>query len=169
MNEPNHHIPLDVAHQVLEIFRITEPSNAYDRWVKPNGFELKDFDAVLFESLLVFSIDWRAWLQEELEDIAKGLAKLDIELELDLDEDGESGYIRCDGKQAFVSHNPDNDLGFGPIIRSVQTIIPSTTQFQSSPSNDGGDTEIFAVLPVKDWLELESVASTVAEYFFRPL
>src|SRR5205814_10192669 len=55
-----------------------------------NGYH---FSAVLFESPFVFIVDWRAWLREELEIIAKSLANLDVNLQLELDADGEAGYV----------------------------------------------------------------------------
>lgn len=68
--DANYCIPFDAAHKILAGFGITQPTRAYERWVKKDGFDLGDFHEVLFESPFVFIIDWRAWLREELETVA---------------------------------------------------------------------------------------------------
>jgi hypothetical protein len=40
-------IPLETAHKILATFGITSPTRAYERWVKDDGFDVKDFDEVL--------------------------------------------------------------------------------------------------------------------------
>lgn len=46
-------ISIDVAHRFLATFGITKPTKAYERWVKPNGFDLDDFHTVLFHTVLL--------------------------------------------------------------------------------------------------------------------
>jgi hypothetical protein len=82
------HIPLDVAHQVLATFGITEPTPLYERRVKPDGFVLDDLHEVLAsESRFFFGIDWRAALPYELTLIAAAVGELGGELRVDVPDD----------------------------------------------------------------------------------
>src|SRR5262245_15105239 len=109
MNPTTYRVPLETAHELLATFGITSPTGQYERWVKDDGFDLKDFDEVLFESPFVYILDWRAWLQEELETIATSLAKLGVELRTELDADGEAGHVSCDDRRVRVAYRPDSE------------------------------------------------------------
>lgn len=169
MDVADYRIPLDVAHKVLAAFGITRPTRAYERWVKEDGFDLKDFDAVLFESPFVFCIDWRAWLQEELESIAKALAPLGIQLVVELDETGESGVVSCGiDRRAEIAYRP-NDGDLDAVFRALQVVVPDNIEFRMSPDNAGSDTAVYAVLPKQEWAELEREAPKVIQQFFVKL
>lgn len=88
MNPETYRIPIEIAHKILATFGITSPTRAYERWVKNDGFDLKDFDEVLYESPFIFIVDWHACLQDELETIRDSLARLDVHLDLELDSVG---------------------------------------------------------------------------------
>jgi hypothetical protein len=170
MSTRGYRIPIDTAHKVLATFGITQPTRKYERWVKEDGFDLNDFNEVLFESPFVFIIDWRAWLQEELEAIAKTLALLNVRLEFELNEDGEAGYVRCRGSDRFpVSYRPNDSSDFDDVIRAVQAVVPENIGFRAGRENHGGDTWVYAVLPSNEWADLENLDRQVVDYFFVPL
>lgn len=121
MDPDRYRIPLETAHQILATFGITRPTRAYERWVKEDGFDLKDFDEVLFESPYIFVIDWRCYLHDELETIIRALARLDVQIRLDLDEEGESGFVVSpDGKRARVAYRPIDGPDFDHVPRSAK-------------------------------------------------
>jgi len=162
-------IPLEIAHQILGTFGITRPTRAYQRWVKEDGFDLQDFDEVLFESTFIFTIDWRASLQEELDSIRDSLDKIDAKLEVNLDKEGESGYVSCAGRRAPIAYRPSDESDFDLVVRALQSVVPNNVEFRASPDNDGSDTMVFAVLPRDEWAELERIAPDVIRYFFEPI
>src|SRR5262245_60537360 len=103
--DANYRIPIETAHTILATFGITKPTRAYERWVKPDGFDVKDFGDVLYESPFVFTVDWRAWLKEELETIAIALEKLGQSLRVELDEEGNHGFVvGANGRRAEVKY-----------------------------------------------------------------
>jgi hypothetical protein len=58
--------------QVLLAFGIDERTREYDRWIKDEGgpgagFDLDDFNEVLFDSPFILNVDWCDVLQEDLE------------------------------------------------------------------------------------------------------
>ena len=169
MNPETYRIPMDTAHKILATFGITRPTRAYERWVKDDGFDLSDFGEVLFESSFVFIIDWRAWLQEELDTIRASLGQLDVQLTLDLDDDGESGNVACDERRAAVAYRPNDESDFDDVIRGIQSAVPENIEFRASPCNGGSDTMVYAVLPADEWDDLENTARDVVNYFFVPL
>ena len=168
MDIVSHLIPLDVAHKVLATFGITQPTRIYERWVKLDGFDLKDFGEVLFESPFIFVTDWRAWLQEELETIAEALSTIGVRLETEFDEDGESGFVSCEQRRADVAYRP-NDGNLDRVFRTLQSIVPDHIEFRASPDNSGSDTAVYAVLPLEEWGELERDAPKVIRHFFSKL
>jgi hypothetical protein len=165
----NHVIPLEAAHQILATFGITKPTKAYERWVKPVGFEVGDFDEVLFKSPFIFTIDCRAWLKEELETIVESLQNLEVKVSVDLDEEGEVGYVVSDGRRAQVKYRPVDDDSFDNVVQSLQRVVPEMIEFRRSPNNEGSHTYLYAVLPRDEWSDLERAAPEVIAHFFCPL
>jgi hypothetical protein len=168
MDVTNYRVPLDIAHKILATFGITQPTRAYDRWVKRDGFDVKDFHEVLYESPFFFIIDWRASLQEELETIAEALSKLSVELNTELNEDGDSGLVACGDRRAAVAYAASDDSDLDGVLAALQTVVPQNIEFRASPENRGSDTSVYAVLPRDEWAELESspkMSSTTS--FFR--
>jgi hypothetical protein len=169
MDPSTYRVPLETAHELLVAFGITRSTQKYERWVKDDGFDLKDFDEVLFESPFIYIIDWRAWLQEELETISSSLVRLGVQLRLELDADGEAGYVACDDRRAPVAYRPSDGAAFDDVIQAVQSVVPQSIEFRASPGNGGGDTLVYAALPTDSWTTIESVAPDVVRYFFVPL
>lgn len=169
MNPETYRIPLEIAHKILATFGITSPTRAYERWVKNDGFDLKDFDEVLYESPFIFIVDWRACLQDELETIRDSLARLDVHLDLELDSDGESGHVVAYGQRHAIAYHPNDDSDFDNVMRKLQTVVPDNIEFRASPHNGESDTALYAVLPQDEWADLESIAREVIKYFFAPL
>ena len=141
MATPTYRIPLDTAHQFLATFGITKPSREYERWVKEDGFDLKDFSDVLFESPYVFTVDWRACLQHEVEVIARVLALLNVQLATEFDEDGDSGSVRCGSANwAAVAYRPVDASKFDDVVRAIQSVVPAGIEFRADATNRGRDT-----------------------------
>lgn len=169
MNDDTYRIPIETAHKILGTFGITRPTRAYERWIKDDGFDLKDFDEVLFESSYVLIVDWRASLQEQLEAIRDTLAKLDVQLEIQLDEEGISGHVLCGNRRDHVAYLPNDDTNFDDVIRAVWNVVPQNIEFRARRGNEGSDTWIYAVLPTDEWADLGSIDRRVMDYFFVPL
>ena len=132
--DPNiYPIPLAPAHHILASFGITQPTKAYERWVKEDGFDLKDFDSVLGEIPFIFIIDWRSSLEEELKIISQKLNRLGVSLQVELDEDGDSGFVSCGSdRRAAVSYGPGDD-DFDDVFRALQSLVPGDIEFRASP------------------------------------
>ena len=167
-------IPLDVAQKVLLAFGINQRTREYDGWIRDEdgpaaGFDLEDFTEVLFDAPAVLIVDWRACLPEELGQLVPMLRRLGIELELHVDPQEDAGYISCGGALAAVSYTPQEGPSFDEVIRAVQRIVPPHIHFRSCPWYDGSDSWCYAVLPEKEWAELEFDAPDVINHFFpRP-
>lgn len=170
MSQTTYRIPLEIAHRILATFGITEPSPVYERRVKDDGFDIESFDDVLYESPFIFILDWRSNLQEELELVREALGRLEAVLELEFDEEGNTGFV-SDGKgrRAPVKYVPADEDEMGAVFRALQSVAPANLEFRVSPHNEGSDGWIYAVLPRDEWRELEELAPRVIEYFFRPL
>jgi hypothetical protein len=171
MTASNPRIPLDVAHDVLIAFGLKTRTHRYARWVRDEdtpgaGFDLDDFSEVLFDSPFVFIIDWKDWLQDKLEEIASLLKELEIELELHLDPEGDSGFVSCGSDLAPVAYLPRTYPHFDHVIRAVQGVIPSDIEFRVLPESHQSDTWVYAVLPRARWIELENAAPEVIRHFF---
>jgi hypothetical protein len=162
-------IPLDAAHSILATFGITSPTKQYERWVKPEGFDVRDFGSVLFESPFIFVIDWRASLDEELETVANALLQLDTQVDVDVDEETGAGHVECNGRRAPVAHDISDDSSLDNVFRALQSIMPKHLEFRASPLSEGSDTAMYAVLPRDEWAELERTAASAMAHFFKPL
>jgi hypothetical protein len=165
MSLDHHRIPLDAAHKILATFGITSPTKAYERWVKDDGFDLKDFDVVWSRNPYTFIIDWKCELEEELANIAQALKLLGVDLEYELSDDGETGHVSCGGNRAAIAYPPSSGE-WERFIDPIQAVIPASIQFRASPHNDGNDTGVFAVLPVEEWRDLEQVSPEFVACFF---
>ncbi|AMV40401.1 hypothetical protein [Planctomyces sp. SH-PL62] len=171
-------IPLDDANHILATFGITRSTSTYERWVKEgegdgkvDGFDLKDFDSVLFDSPYIITVDWRSPLEAGLGYAADALGLLGVPLRVELEEDadgGDTGRLSCgDGPPVVVSYGPRDD-DFDHVVRGVQQVVPSGIEFRSSRWNHGSDTWCYAVLPGDEWADLERRSPKVIEYFFSP-
>jgi hypothetical protein len=159
-------VPLDTAHLFLGTFGIGQPTKAYERWVKPDGFDFDDFLVVLRDSPFVFNIDWRAALPDELGPIAAALGRLGTRLTVGIQDDADAGWITCADNRARVKYAPSDRDDFTDVIRAIQKIIPATIEFRASLDNAGNDGWVFAVLLREEWAALERVdASLVAAMF----
>ncbi len=167
--DANHRIPMDTAHKILATFGITKPTRAYERYVKSDGFDVNDFSDVLFESPFIITVDWRGWLQEELETIATALKELGQPLSFHLDEEGNYGSVEANGRKAMVKYVPNDEDDFDAVVKAVQTVISPSIEFRESPGNRGSDSWTYAVLPKDEWAELQNVAGPVVSYFFVPM
>jgi len=167
---PNsHRIPLETAHRLLATFGITEPTKAYERWIKDDGFDFQDFPAVLADSPYIFVVDWRAALEDELALIAQGLAKLDAVLEHQIEPETSRGTVTCDAQTRPVKFVPSDGDDFTAVIFALQSIVPRRIEFRASPLNGEMDQWEFAVLPSDEWAELEALDPELVRSLFVPL
>src|SRR5262249_1558407 len=143
---------------ILATFGITQPTKAYERWVREDGFDLKDFDFVLFESPFIFTIDWRASLDEELETIANALERMGVSLRAEIDDEGTAGFVSCGSDYGVaVSYGPGID-DFDSVFHALQSVVPPDIEFRTSPRNEGSYTWVYAVLSREEWADLEIAA-----------
>lgn len=163
-------IPLDVANPVLATFGITKASELYNRRVKADGFSLDDLHEVLAaESRFIFLVNWRSALPEELEPIIAALEELGADVESEVADDAEEGWLECDGNRAFVKYIPNDNDDFTAVVAALQQIIPSTIEFRESPHNYGNDTWEFAVLLREEWAALETLHPALIQKRYRPI
>lgn len=166
-------IPLDQAEHILATFGITRPTPAYERWVKPDGFDLKDFDSVLFDSPLVVGVDWREPLGPALEAVKMALDRLGVSLRIvprvDPAKLGEAAVLSCGGgPEAVVSHGREDDNLDG-VVRGIQSVVPPELEFRAWSGNAGRDSWAYAVLPRDEWADLERRSPETIASLFQPV
>jgi len=163
-------IPLDAAHSILATFGITKPTKAYERWVHPDGFDVRDFGDVLFESQFVFVVDWREPLECVLDLVVAALNSLDVQLRFQCnDNEGVRAQVECDGRRAALKYCQPDDDRWDDVFSGLQSIAPEHIEFRGSPWNEGRDTSVFAVLPRDEWTDLERTSPDVIAHFFETL
>jgi hypothetical protein len=164
-------IPLDEAHTILVSFGITQSSPEYERWVKADGFEEDDFISILSESKYLFILDWRGCLAEELENMTTTLNSLGAALQVESSSDeGDTASVTLEGKSVQLSYAPNEEqTSWLTVIQGLQAILPANLEFRESVHNGDSDTDVYAVLPKKEWDELGRNASESIQSLFRPL
>jgi len=166
-------ISLEAAHQILATFGITKPTREYERWVKPDGFNHVDFYDVLYGSDYIFILDWRAALEDELERIVHALGKLDVVMDVETDDSDSScgiAVVTVEGRQATVRYSANDDgTNWLAVVTALQAIMPPRIEFREDIGNGESDTDVYAVLPVDEWQDLERDAGEPLKLFFRPL
>jgi hypothetical protein len=159
-------IPLDDAHELLSAFEIGPYSNGYQRARRDDGFLQIDLEGVLDESGLVLGIDWRGWLQENVDLILQQLAKLDISATASLDEGGNEGTFHLDGKGAFIKYVPTDEDSFDEAIAAINRLIGTKAHYKKFRSCEGSDGWVYALLMNDDWNSLHSnIPQTMALIF----
>lgn len=162
-------LPVDVVNQLLPNFGITSPSSLYERRVRDNGFKFDDILELIEESPFVYTIDWRACLNDELEVISSSLSKLGVELSFELNEDGNCGRVWVDDMVSPISYSPDVDNGsFDSAMFVLQSVLPERFEIRASVYNGGNDSNCYAILPEDYWQEVDSLAGEVVNRFFVP-
>jgi hypothetical protein len=170
MSHLGNRIPLDLCHEIFTCFGITERTQEYERWVKDDGFDSDDIGTVINGSPFYFIVDWKACLQEELEFVAEGLSQLGVDLIMEMNEEGYSGSVECEGRRATVNYSAEDDsMTLDQIFRILQSIVPPNIEFRESPNNEGSDTSEFFVLPKEKWIKLESLDKALIKSLFAPL
>ena len=169
MADPNL-LPIDVAHEILAIFGVTEPTAVYERRVKPNGFDHAGlWDVIADASPFVFIIDHRAALPDELARIAPAIAELGAELTVDVAAAADDGWVSCDDRCAPVKYRPADRDDFTDVIRALQRVVPETIAFRASPDNADNDGWTFAALFREEWAKLEALHEPFVREFFDTL
>ena len=171
MADTKRRIPLDVAQKVLLAFGITERTREYDRWIKdedgPNaGFDLEDFNEVLFDSPFVLIVDWRDELQEDLEFVQAMMHRLGVTLEVHIGEEDNDGFVSCGAKLAAVAYTPNDGPDFDEVIAALQRVVPPHVEFRSCPGFEGSDGWCYAAQHRDVWAELDREAPLVIDHYF---
>lgn len=159
-------IPLDDAHEVLEVFGIGPSSRGYQRWKREDGFRQVDLEDVLNESSAVLSVDWREHLQDAVDVIVGQLETLGIDVSPDLGEEGEQGTLEVDGNSARIKFVPADGDDFDRVIEAVNQLASKTARYRKFRSCEGSDGWSYAVLKNDDWSSLESAASATVKLLF---
>ena len=166
---PDEQIPAEVANQFWAIFSV--PLAEIDRADISSGMSFKEFDKILFSSPFIFVIDWRAELSEELQIIAAALKRLDVTLNCEYGVDGDTAILSCEERiGVHVSYRPNDDEGsFHNVINELQRLVPEHIEFREYRPANGSDTNVFAVLPEKAWMEFRGAAAELSLELFIPL
>jgi hypothetical protein len=163
-------VSLDVAHQILGTFGISGPTPAYERWIREDGFLLRDFREVLAGSRFVFIHDWRGALDEMLEPMAAALQELDAAIEFDvLDDEGTTATVTGENGSKTLRYDSSQGDGLDDVVIGLQSLVPATIEFRASPANDGSDTYECAVLLREEWQQLEAVDRELIRSLYVPL
>ena len=166
----NHVVHLNDAHGVLATFGITEPTRAYERWVRPNGFRLADFWDVLGDSPFIVTMDWRGMLDDFVEEVLPALAQLGVELSYGSDGSGNAGVLTAgDGRKEPVRYVPSAGDDFNRVIAAIQRLAGPGVEFRASPANEGSDGWTYAVLARDEWAALDSMHPEPVGALFAPL
>tara|TARA_R110002072_G_scaffold150258_1_gene298546 strand:+ start:1780 stop:2310 length:531 start_codon:yes stop_codon:yes gene_type:complete len=169
-DSPLARISAEVAEALLLAFGVAGATPAYDRWKRPFGFDLKDFDEVLYESAAVIVLDWRASLIDELPELLGAFERCGFPL--DYEERGEDVLVlkAADGSLSEIRvAGSEEDAGFDQAFVAIQRCLPQGVEVRRSPNNEGSDTFVYAVLPSGAWERAESLAGDVVAHFFEPL
>jgi hypothetical protein len=161
-------IPLPTAHEILAAFGLSQNTKGYNRYARPEGFKLEDFREILSESPLIFSIDWRAILQEEIPRILHGLSQLGCDLTFQATDEVSGVLTAPDGRELGIDYIP-TDGDFDVVIGDLQQLVGPNIEFRESPENRGSDTWSYAILNRDHWLQLESIDQALVRYFFIPI
>lgn len=162
-------IPIETANRFLATFGITKPTKEYERWRKEDGFDVDDFPSVLAGSPLIFIVDWRANIADELPRIVHGLVKLGVTLVNEVDEVSSTGFVGSGENKILVKYVPVDHDDFTDTIVAIQSVVPPQIEFRKSPYNGQSDTWDFAVLPRNEWAQLEALDSAVLQRLYVPL
>jgi hypothetical protein len=159
-------IPLDHANTVLAAFGIDADNREYQRWRREDGFRQVDFEEILAQSDLVLTVDWRAWLQEVVEEIVGQLEKLGFAATAELDEEGNAGTFTIGAATLPIKYTPNDGPDFCEVIAAVNRLLGQSARYLKFRSCEGTDGWQFAVLKRSDWQELiESAGSTIRLLF----
>lgn len=160
-------VPLDNAHEMLSAFGIGPDNREYQRWRRDDGFRLVDFEEVLATSPLVFTVDWREWLQDAADTISSQLDSFDIAAVIDLGEDGEHGTIEIGSGQEQIKYVPNDGDNFDQVIAAVNRLIAGRAHYSKFRSCEGSDSWQYALLGDDTWRDLQmAVPETIALLFF---
>ncbi|WHR58802.1 hypothetical protein [Acinetobacter haemolyticus] len=162
-------ISIDKVHELLPNFGITHPSDLYERRVKSDGFEEDDVIELLGESPFYFIIDWRFWLEDELEVISRALYRLDVNLEFNLNEDRTKGMLKVNTNEVEIScDSTENEGGFDLTMLAISKILPSNIEIRASVYNQGNDTCCYIILPKNHWEEVDDIAGDlISSNFYK--
>ena len=164
----NEFISQETAEAVLLRFGIYKSSSAYDRWLKDDGFYLKDFDEVLCKSPHFLNFDWKETTDQIGLQLLRGFTLCGIEMRWELLEPNK-GILTSKNARTIINYEPKTDS----IDYTVSTIIfehlnEKVTAF-SDKNNSDGDTAVFVLLKTTDANRLRKKHSNVVNYFFNPI
>ncbi|HZN69804.1 MAG TPA: hypothetical protein VFB66_31310 [Tepidisphaeraceae bacterium] len=57
--------------------------------------------------------------------MAASLARLGVELEIHLDEVGDSGHVSCGSNLAAVAYTPNGGPNFDEVVKALQRVVPA--------------------------------------------
>jgi hypothetical protein len=152
-------IPLDEAHEILEVFGIGPQSRGYQRWQREDGFRRMDFEDVLNESDFILNVDWRELLPDATDTIVSQLHELGIEASVDLDEEGEQAVFAANGEEVKIKYSINDGDNFDQVIAPINPLIGRTAQYKKLRSSEGSDTWSYAILKNENWRQLEQSVS----------
>ena len=115
-----------------------------------------DLEGVLDESGLVFAMDWRGWLKENIDIIIEQLGKLDISATASLDKDGNQGKFHLDGRSAVIKFIPADEDNFDDVMVAINRLIGNKAHYKKFRSCEGSDGWVYALLKNEDWNSLHS-------------
>jgi hypothetical protein len=162
-------VPIDDAHEILHAFGIGPESRSYQRWKRENGFRKVDLEDVLSESPRVFGADWREWLQDVVLDVVDKAQLIGIEVVAALDDEGNSGVIRCDDREEDVEYVPANRDDFDEVASAIDTVLGGRAEVRKFKSCEGSDGWLYAMLSPQDWAHLENVATDSLNSLFSKM
>ena len=85
-------------------------------------------------------------------------------------DEGDMALVTIEEKSVQLSYAPNEEqTSWLTVIQGLQSVLPANLEFRESVHNGDSDTDVYAVLPKKEWDELARNAGESIQTLFRPL
>ena len=161
-------VPLDDCHTLLASFGIGGDNREYQRWRRDDGFRWLDLEDTLNTSDFVLGIDWREWLNDAVDTVAHQLSLIDVQLDVNLNDDGDRGTISVGEFSADVKFVPNDDDDFCAVIAAVNRLLDGRGVYRKFNSCEGSDGYWFGLQTEEQWNALDSSIPQTVKLIFKP-
>ena len=159
-------VPLDDCHTLLASFDIGGDNREYQRWRRDDGFRWVDLEDVLNTSPFVLGIDWSEWLNDAVDTIAHQLSLIDVQLDVNLNDDGDRGTISVGESSTDIKFVPDDDYNFCAVVSAVNRLLGGRAVYRKFNSCEGSDGYWFGLQTAGQWHALYSTIPQTVKLIF---
>ena len=161
-------VPLDNCHTLLASFGIGGDNREYQRWRRDDGFRWVDLEDTLNTSEFVVGIDWREWLNDAVDTIAHQLSLIDVQLDVNLNDDGDRGAISVGSASADIKFVPADDDDFCAVVTAVNRLLGDRASYRKFNSCEDSDGYWFGLQTADQWNALDSSIPQTVKLIFKP-